>query len=480
MADKKHFPWNLNPTPEEAAFWRRWLYRRAAELFEENGEPVEAAECWVGAGFPDRAVELYVREGAFRTAADVLLAEKRTEEALSLCEVWRENARPEDVQAIVGSELGIAACLVRLKRHKAEAMERRNAALELVRSAAELPAPALARCWEHVGWHGHWTGRHDLVCLSVARTLRAYGESHPKERLESAKRMREWTRPNRTLTQTLDFWIGEWKAAAEQGDRPDKLTNNLGMEFVWIPPGTFWMGSPEDEPGRWDDEKRHEVTLTRGYWLQTTPVTQRQYEAVTGENPSHFQEAGPDAPVERVSWEDAQAFVEKLNEREGRPIYRLPTEAEWERGCRAGTEAALYCGPIEIFGERNAPALDSIAWYGGNSGVDYNGHDSSGCEERQYPSEKSGTHPVGRKDPNPWGLYDMLGNVNEWCADWFEAEYPDGPLMDPLGPDSGEGRVFRGGSWDVIARNCRAASRDGGHPGYRIDDVGFRLLREAP
>ena len=110
MADKKHFPWNLNPTPEEAAFWRRWLYRRAAELFEENGEPVEAAECWVGAGFPDRAVELYAREGSYRTAADVLLEEKRTEEALSLCEVWRENAGAENVPAIVGSGLGTSAC----------------------------------------------------------------------------------------------------------------------------------------------------------------------------------------------------------------------------------------------------------------------------------------------------------------------------------------------------------------------------------
>jgi formylglycine-generating enzyme required for sulfatase activity len=232
------------------------------------------------------------------------------------------------------------------------------------------------------------------------------------------------------------------------------------MEFVWIPPGTFWMGSPEDEPERDDDEKRHQVTLTRGYWLQTTPVTQRQYEAVTGENPSNFKKAGPDAPVERVSWEDAQAFVAKLNELEGRPIYRLPTEAEWEYACRAETETAYSWGNEPDCGRAN---------YGAGPLFDE-------CKDRN-PGR---TTPVGEYPPNPRGLYDMHGNVFEWCSDWFEAEYSDGPLIDPVGPDSGEYRVIRGGSWGGIARNCRAAFRGNRLPGGRNDVVGFRLLREAP
>ena len=257
------------------------------------------------------------------------------------------------------------------------------------------------------------------------------------------------------------------------------FTNDLGMTFVYIPPDTFMMGSPEDEPGRYSNEKQHKVTLTKGFYLQTTEVTQGQWKAVMGGNPSYFKNCGDDCPVEKVSWKDVQAFIEKLNQREGK-TYRLPTEAEWEYAARAGTETALYTGPIEILGQNNAPALDLIAWYGGNSGVDYeDGYDSSGWGEKQYPHQRAGTHPVKQKKPNAWELYDMIGNVLEWCADWY-GDYPDGPVTDPVGPSSGSFRVIRGGSWTDVARRCRSAYRHDWRPDGRGGYLGFRLARSYP
>ena len=259
----------------------------------------------------------------------------------------------------------------------------------------------------------------------------------------------------------------------------------------WIPPGTFMMGSPEDEPGRWDDEgPQHRVTVERGFWLGETPVTQRQYQAVVGSNPSHFEHAGPDAPVESVSWEDAQAFCERLagavEDLESGSVFRLPSEAEWEYACRAGTDTALYTGPITIKGERNAPELDPIAWYGGNSGVEYEGaYDSSDWEEKQYDHKTAGTHPVAAKAPNAFGLYDMLGNVLEWCEDEWHDSYEGAPDEGTAWEDgkrrkrekeAGRGRVIRGGSWFYWARYCRCAYRNGGEPGGRDGGLGFRLV----
>ena len=266
------------------------------------------------------------------------------------------------------------------------------------------------------------------------------------------------------------------KADTELFKKHKTEKNRFGMEFVWIPPGEFLMGSPEDEPGRWEGEKQHRVRLTKGFYMQTTPVTQVQYEAVTGKNPSYFKHAGPDCPVENVSWENAKAFAKKLSETTGHD-YRLPTEAQWEYACRAGTTTALYSGPIEILGEHNAPALDPIAWYGGNSGVDYEGaYDSSDWNEKQYEHKKAGVHPVGQKQPNPWGMYDMIGNVWEWCEDWF-GDYLSENAVDPLGPFYGSGRVVRGGSWIDLAGDCRSAIRLRRGPGYRLRIISFRLVR---
>ena len=203
----------------------------------------------------------------------------------------------------------------------------------------------------------------------------------------------------------------------------------ITQRLRWIPPGRFWMGSPEDEPGRFDNEgPRHQVTLTEGYWLFDTPCTQSLWEAVMGNNPSRFQ--GPNRPVERVSWDDAQTFLSNINERIPGLNLVLPSEAQWEYACRAGTETAIYTGELAISGKNNAPALDPIAWYGGNSGVDFDladGEDSSGWVGKQYPHTRAGTHPVKLKRANPWGLYDMLGNVWEWCQDHWHNDYQNAP-----------------------------------------------------
>ncbi|HEX2687950.1 MAG TPA: formylglycine-generating enzyme family protein [Kofleriaceae bacterium] len=187
----------------------------------------------------------------------------------------------------------------------------------------------------------------------------------------------------------------------------------------WIPPGAFLMGSPEDELGRFPNEgPQHTVMLTRGYWLGETPVTQALWAAVMGENPSRFRGEEPEdleRPVEQVSWDDCQAFLERLNQQVVGLGARLPTEAEWERACRGGTEGATWVG--ELSREIRAPELDAIAWYGGNSDEE--------------------THPVGRKAPNPYGLYDLLGNVYEWCADATDERetlrsYTSAQAVDPV------------------------------------------------
>ncbi|HPC91616.1 MAG TPA: bifunctional serine/threonine-protein kinase/formylglycine-generating enzyme family protein [Myxococcota bacterium] len=236
------------------------------------------------------------------------------------------------------------------------------------------------------------------------------------------------------------------RAAVEARKRGDERIARIHemLRFVRIPAGTFMMGSPKEEDGRYSDEKQHKVTLTSPFEMMVTPVTQSLWQFVMGNNPSHFK--GPDLPVERVSWNDVQDFIGKLNQMLGTNNLRLPTEAEWEYACRAGTTAAWY-------GE-----LDKIAWYGDNSG--------------------GKTHPVGTKAPNAWGLYDMLGNVWEWCQDWYGA-YPSGSVTDPTGPSTGSYRVFRGGSWSSRAWVVRAAYRHYDDPGYRSDALGLRLARSV-
>ena len=257
---------------------------------------------------------------------------------------------------------------------------------------------------------------------------------------------------------------------------------DITQRLRWIPPSRFLMGSPEGEEGRFDDESpRHEVTLAEGFWLFDTPCTQALWDAVVGENPSRFK--SPMRPVEQVSFEDVQGFLDKLNERVPDLNLGLPSEAQWEYACRAGTGTATYAGDMRIIGENNAPVLDAIAWYGGNSGVGFeldNGEDSSGWKEKRYDHTRAGTRPVAQKAANPCGLYDMLGNVWEWCGDHWHDSYKDAPTDGSAWTDADRGaahRVIRGGSWSNYARFVRAAYRNGIVPADRNDNIGFRCAR---
>ena len=239
--------------------------------------------------------------------------------------------------------------------------------------------------------------------------------------------------------------------AQETGILTINLPGNVEMKFRKIPAGKFTMGSPENEKGRRSNEgPLHMVTITRPFYLGMYEVTQAQWKVVMGNNPSQSRGCGDDCPVGKVSWGDVQEFINKLNQIEGLNKYRLPTEAEWEYACRAGTTTRFNFGD-------DAAVLDQYAWYGGNSG--------------QRP------HPVGQKKPNAWGLYDMHGNVMEWCQDWY-GDYPSASVTDPIGPSSGASRVIRGGSWYVKSPDLfRSADRYRLAPVYKISYLGFRLAR---
>jgi len=240
------------------------------------------------------------------------------------------------------------------------------------------------------------------------------------------------------------------------------LGGGVEMEFAWIQPGSFMMGSPDGEAGhrhRQRERPVHRVNITKGFWMSKYEVAQKQYEQVTGKNPSRF--SGDENPVERVSWHDAKGFCKVLTEKLDKTVrlplrmrrkiksVRLPTEAEWEYACRAGTSTRFYTGDSET-------DLSMAGYWGKNSG--------------------GKTHPAGQKKPNAWGLYDMHGNVWEWCQDWYdESYYRKSPATDPEGPDSGSDRVIRGGCWGLSAGEARAAYRLLDAPGDKRDRIGFRV-----
>jgi formylglycine-generating enzyme required for sulfatase activity len=248
-------------------------------------------------------------------------------------------------------------------------------------------------------------------------------------------------------------WMGAGSAALEPTPLQDavpKMILDLGggvkMEFVQIKAGKFMMGA--DEPG---ERPEHDVTLTKDFWMQTTEVTQSQWEAVTGSNPSEFK--GKDLPVETVSWDECAEFLKKLNERvkaqlKGRKA-ELPTEAEWEYACRAGGKGNWSFGD-------EAKLADQYAWHDGNA-------------ERK-------THAAAQKKANAWGLFDMHGNVWEWCSDWYAEQYPAGAAADPTGPATGDCRIRRGGSWDVAPGAHRSSNRERNNPTYRCNYIGLRAV----
>jgi formylglycine-generating enzyme required for sulfatase activity len=220
------------------------------------------------------------------------------------------------------------------------------------------------------------------------------------------------------------------------------------LVIVRIPSGTFVMGTNRvfTADGGWtNDGERpsHQVTITKDFWMGQFPVTQGQWRELMGSNPSYFQNAGPDAPVEQVSWTDVQVFLARLNAAQRQWTVRLPTEAEWEYAARAGTTGETY-GP-----------LDDIAWYRTNGART--------------------THPAGQKAPNTFGLYDMLGNVWQWCQDWF-GPYVSAPAVDPQGAANGERRVTRGGCFYCEALHERAARRNRDLEGHSWRSIGFRIV----
>ncbi|MDR2725495.1 MAG: formylglycine-generating enzyme family protein [Candidatus Adiutrix sp.] len=240
------------------------------------------------------------------------------------------------------------------------------------------------------------------------------------------------------------------------------FTNSIGMDFVLIPSGQFSRGVVTAAEAVKNDfgevvqpakDVERLVTISRPFYLGKYEVTQEQWVAVMGEGSNPSKNTGRTNPVEMVSWDDAQKFIQKLNEKEGGKKYRLPTEAEWEHAARAGTKTKWFFGDKE-------KALGKYAWFGGN-------HAPGGNSGRD-------AHPVGQKKPNPWGLYDIYGNVCEWVQDWYD-EYPEEAVTDPTGPSGGSNRVFRGGSRYGTGDFCRSAIRFRFTPDYRYVSLGFRL-----
>ena len=228
------------------------------------------------------------------------------------------------------------------------------------------------------------------------------------------------------------------------------------MAFVWIEPGVFQMGSPESEEGRWSNEgPLHEVEISQGFYLGKYEVTQGEWESVMGTTPwsgRDYVRSDPSHPAVYISWDDVQAFIERLNASAGEAVYRLPSEAEWEYACRAGTSTRWSFGDDES-------ELTDYAWYYANA----------------WDVGEKYAHAVGTKRANPWGLYDMHGNVWEWVQDWYASDYYNSsPRVDPPGPTSGSCRVVRGGAFYDAARHVRSAFRLCYSPGIRDRGIGVR------
>ncbi|MBN1105606.1 MAG: formylglycine-generating enzyme family protein [Deltaproteobacteria bacterium] len=240
--------------------------------------------------------------------------------------------------------------------------------------------------------------------------------------------------------------------------------NSPGMEFVLIPSGIFLMGSPPNEAHREASERFHRVSLTKPFYMQTTEVTLGQWRSITGKKGMGPAGAGENVPVSRVSWFDCIQFLEKLNAI-GEGSYRLPTEAEWEYACRAGVSdpypwgTGIDCGRA-MFGNHSRRGGPCVSY------------------SRERGLRTDGPAPVKSYPPNAWGLFDMNGNVWEWCRDWY-GEYPSTEVQDPEGPGSGTGKIRRGGSWVSPGQACRSANRAFAHPGSRFTSTGFRVVREV-
>jgi uncharacterized protein (TIGR02996 family) len=310
----------------------------------------------------------------------------------------------------------------------------------------------------------------EVAWLALADSLEEDGQTRQADLLRLTRQLRGVGRTD-AQRKVLE---GRLTTLLKKKVRPvvPEATNSLGMRFALVPPGVFWMGSPEDEAERHSIEHLREVEITQGFWLGVVPVTQGQYQAVMGTNPSHFRAGGPGAemvadldtssfPAETVTWRNASWFCSRLSkqaeEKKAKRRYRLPTEAEWEYACRAMTTTAFAFGSSLSSRHANVDPTQEAA------------------KVRRGP-HLDRTCPVGQYVPNAFGLYDMHGQVWEWCSDYYDADYAlTGPRRDPQGPESGERHVLRGGSWYHFAHVSRSATRIRFAEEIRYDN-GFRVV----
>jgi uncharacterized protein (TIGR02996 family) len=290
----------------------------------------------------------------------------------------------------------------------------------------------------------------ELAWLALADCLEENGQDDRAELV----RLREWLRFAERDHPERPSREARMQALLSRGVQPAgprlrlPILGELALEMVLIPPGTFWMGTMGEESGEGLRETpRHRVTLTRGFWLGVYPFTQSQWEAVMGDNPSYY--LGPNRPVETVTWKMSRRCCRRLNDLLGGK-FRLPSEAEWEYACRAGTYSQFHSG-------NDKKALGRAGWFADNS-------------------KEGETMPVGLLDPNSWGLYDMHGNVYEWCADRFRT-FDGSDVTDPVGQE-GNSDCIRGGYWGRPYLSCRSAFRDAYNRGARASFAGFRVARD--
>ena len=418
-------------------------YNQAKALLEETREKgvklkgllkeIDAAERFgdfeVAISALEKAIRLSAEEGAVKerkARLEKALEEKRQKEIEKQRQAGGEKRRREEAERKKEEQ-------ERLERERRRRAEREKAEEEGKKKAAE-----------------EKKGKDQLTKQSAAQ------KESPLEKGRWKKRTLMITAAGFFVLVLACFLVYQGRKSSEP---PSIYTNNLGMKFVYIKPASFMMGSPSKEPGHDSDEKRHRVTLTKGFYMQTTEVTQGQWKKVMRNNPSYFRKCGDDCPVEQVSWNDVQKFIKKLNRMEKTDKYRLPTEAEWEYACRAGTTTPFSFGQCLSTDQAN---------YNGN-------HPLAECLQGSYRKTPNSSENL---PPNTLGLQNMHGNVWEWCQDRYR-DYPSGSVTDPEGPASGSSRVFRGGGWSSRATRCRSANRDKDTPGGRNNSRGFRLASQA-
>ena len=497
--------------------------RKAEEELLEAAHKAAATEIRIEAKVQKGKVERISDADGFRSRKAELADTFSKADALFDEKVkrWREAAQG------FSNYVANAKALIRLDEERQKAVDARDSAEKSKRDAKQADAEkyAVMRWNEAVRLMEDAVAKFDVLSFKDAEAQYGMAKAQFNRSIGEAKRER-------------DRQAAEAKEQAEREARERERRRNwrqegreftinqpygLNMTMKWCPAGTFTMGSQATEEGRYADEVQHSVTLTKGFWMGETEVTQGQWKKLMdgetildlgrkllqdnnlyrlggkqqklrdryGGKTEYDDPQGvcgdpdDDVPVYHVSWSEAVEFCRKLTQRERKEgripdgyEYRLPTEAEWEYTCRAGTTTALPNGrDIRILGEGNAPALDDIAWYGGNSSVGFEGigWDTSNWKEKQYDDKKrAAPRVVKRKLPNKWGLYDMIGNVWEWCDDWYGG-YGYDRQTDPTGPSSGAARVFRGGGWGNRARSCRSANRAGLSPDFRAYSLGFRV-----